>query len=106
MQPSCLNKHGQLSRKSAVANQSVGFTSLLKCVFYLRCVTHNGVGLQFKCVLTDNPPSPGEAGHITKVYAPLPFSNSGVGSFTSNKNQISESAVRWDLRFFVLIRED
>ena len=37
---------------------------------------------------------------------PLLFSKSGVGSFTSHKNQISESAVRRDLRFFVLIRED
>ena len=31
---------------------------------------------------------------------PLLFSNSGVGSFTSHKNQISASAVRRDLRFF------
>ena len=30
-------------------------------------------------------------------------SNSGMGSFTSQKDQISESAVRRDLRFFVLI---
>ena len=37
---------------------------------------------------------------------PLLFSNSGMGSFSSHKNQISESAVRRDLRFFVLIRED
>ena len=37
---------------------------------------------------------------------PLLFSNSGVGSFTSHKNQISVSAVRRDLRFFLLIRED
>ena len=36
----------------------------------------------------------------------LLFSNSGVGSFTSHKNQISVSAVRRDLRFFVLIWED
>ena len=36
---------------------------------------------------------------------PLLFSNSDVGSFTSYKNQISASAVRRDLRFFVLIRE-
>ena len=35
---------------------------------------------------------------------PLLFSN-GVGSFTSHKNQISESAVRPGLQFFVLIRE-
>ena len=31
---------------------------------------------------------------------PLLFSNSGVGSFTSHKNQISVSSVRRDLRFF------
>ena len=37
---------------------------------------------------------------------PLLFSNSGVGSFTSLKNQISVSAVRRGLRFFILIRED
>ena len=36
---------------------------------------------------------------------PLLFLNGGVGSFTSHKNQISESAVRWDLWFFVLIFE-
>ena len=36
---------------------------------------------------------------------PLLFSNSGVGSFTSYKNQISASVVRRELRFFVLIRE-
>ena len=34
----------------------------------------------------------------------LLFLNSGVGSITSLKNQISESAVREDLWFFVLIR--
>ena len=37
---------------------------------------------------------------------PLLFSNSGVGSFTSHKNQFSVIAVRPDLRFFFLIRED
>ena len=37
---------------------------------------------------------------------PLLFSNTDVGSFTSHKNQVSVSAVRRDLRFFVLIRED
>ena len=36
----------------------------------------------------------------------LLFSNSGVGSFTSHKNQMSVSAGRRDLRFFVLTRED
>ena len=33
-----------------------------------------------------NPPSPEKVGHTTRVD-PLPFSNSGVGSFKSHKNQ-------------------
>ena len=37
------------------------------------CGTHNRAGLQFKCVLTDNPPSPGEVGHTTGVYVPYSF---------------------------------
>ena len=41
-----------------------------------------------------------------KGLRPLVFSNSSVGSFTSHKNQTSESAVRRDLQLFVLIRED
>ena len=62
------------------------------------CGTHNRAGLQFKCVLADNPPSPGEVGQTSRVYIPY----SGVGSFMSHENQISESAVRKDLhvRFF------
>ena len=36
----------------------------------------------------------------------LLFLNSGVGSFMSHKNQISESAVTRDLRFSVLVGED
>ena len=43
--------------------------------------------------------------HNTGVYVLL-FSNSDVGSFKSHKNQISVSAVRQDLRFFILIPED
>ena len=39
-------------------------------------------------------------------YTLLLYSNSGVISFTSLKNQISESAVRRDLWFFILVRED
>ena len=69
------------------------------------CGTHNRAGLQlFKCVLADNPPSPGEVGHTSRVYIPY----SGVGSFMSHENQISESAVRQNLhvRFLVLIQED
>ena len=37
---------------------------------------------------------------------PLFSTNSSVGSFTSHKNQNSARAVRWGLRFFVLIQED
>ena len=36
----------------------------------------------------------------------LLFLNSGVGSFMSHKNQISESAVRRDLLFSVFVGED
>ena len=54
-----------------------------------------GARLQFKCVLADNAPSPGEAGHTTWVYVPYSFQTVySVGSFTSHKNQISES--EWD----------
>ena len=60
---------------------------------------------KLRSLLPDNPPSPGEVGHTTGVYFPSSFSNSGVGSFTSHKNQISESAVRRDLRLFVLIEK-
>ena len=37
------------------------------------CGTHNRAGFQFKCVLTDNRPSPGEAGHTTGAYVPYSF---------------------------------
>ena len=58
-------------------------------------------------LLTDNTPRPGKVDHTTEgVHLLLFFSNSGVGTFTSHKNQVSASAVRRDLRFFVLIRED
>ena len=57
-----------------------------------------------RSLLTDNPPSSGKVGQPTGVdYLPSLFSNSGVGSFTSHKNQINESAVRLDLWFFNLI---
>ena len=51
--------------------------------------------LQFKCVLTDNPPSPEEVDYTTGLYIGLLFSKSGVNSF--------RFYVRRDLRFFVLI---
>ena len=45
--------------------------------------------------------------HPAQGLRPLLFSNRGsVGSFTSHKNQTSESAVRRGLRFFFLIWED
>ena len=89
----------QVSRK----NRSPTSACFAKMTIYLItstiwCGTHNRGGLQLKRVLSDNPPTPG--------LRPLLFSNSGGGSFTFHKNRISESAVRRDLRFFVLIRED
>ena len=49
---------------------------------------------------------PGKGWSHHKGLRPLVFSDSGVGSFRSQKNQTSESAVRRDLQLFVLIRED
>ena len=46
----------------------------------------------------------GEGWPQRRGLRPLLFS--GVGFFTSHKNQISVSAVRRDVRFFILIRED
>ena len=43
-----------------------------------------------RSLLTDNPPSLGKVGHTTGVY---------VLSFTSHKNQLSETAMRQDIRF-------
>ena len=37
------------------------------------CGAHNRARLQFKCVLKDNPLSPGEVGHTTAVYDPYSF---------------------------------
>ena len=39
-------------------------------------------------------------------YTLLLYLNSGVISFTSLKNQIDDGAVRQDLQFFILVRED
>ena len=52
------------------------------------------------------PPQPRRGWPHHRGLRPLLFSNSSVGSFTSHENQISESAVRRDLRFFVLIRKE
>ena len=52
------------------------------------------------------PTQPREGWPYHRGLRPLLFSKNGFGSFTSYKNQISESAVKRDLRFFVLIREE
>ena len=45
--------------------------------------------------------------YITGVYAPYSLrTEQQYGFFTSHKNQNSERAVRWGLRFFVLIQDD
>ena len=67
--------------------------------------THNRARLQFKCVLADNPPSPGEVYYTTGVYVPTLFEQC-CGFFYVPQEQISKSAERWDLRFLVLIQED
>ena len=60
--------------------------------------THNRAGLQFKCVLTDNPPGPGEVDYTTGVYVPYSFRIVvWVLLRPTRTNQISESAVRRDL---------
>ena len=50
-----------------------GFQQLLKCLHHLItstiwCITHNRAGLQFMCVLTNDPTSPGKVGDTTEVY--------------------------------------
>ena len=60
------------------------------------CRTRNRAGLQFKCVVTDNPPRPGEVDHTTEVYV---FAH-WCWFFYVPQEQISESAMRRDLRFF------
>ena len=70
--------------------------------------TPEGGSRGYPCIkisLANNPPSPGKVGHTPGSTSQI-FSNSGVGSFKSHKSQISESAVRRGLRFFVLIQED
>ena len=74
-------------------------TGCPSCSIYLTtstiwCGRHNRAGLQFKCVLTDNPPSPGEGWPHHRSLRPLLFSNSGVGSFTSYKKK--SVRVLWD----------
>ena len=57
-------------------------------------------------LLTDNPPSPGKVGPTTGLYVPYSFRTVVWVLYVPHKNQITESAVRWDLRFLVLILED
>ena len=50
-----------------------GCQQLLKCLHNLItstiwCITHNRAGLQFMCVLTNDPTSPGKVGDTTEVY--------------------------------------
>ena len=66
--------------------------------------THNRARLHQECPLQIT--HPGQERLAKPLGSMSPNSNSGVGSFTSPKDQISESSVRRDLRFFVLIQED
>ena len=50
-------------------------------------------------------PQPVKVDHTTGVYDPYCF-RIVMGVLYVPQEQISESAVRWDLRFLVLIRED
>ena len=62
----------------------------------------------FRTVLRYHPPSPGKFGRTKSgVYVPSSFGTVvWVLLHPTIKNQISESAVRQNLRFFVLVRED
>ena len=65
-------------RQSSRTVMQINATGCPSCSVYLTtstiwCGTYNRAGLQFKCVLTDNPPSPGEVDHITGVYVPYSF---------------------------------
>ena len=65
-------------RSTEVNDRDVNATGCPSCSIYLTtstiwCRTHNRAWLQFKCVLTDNPPSPGEADHTSGVYVPYYF---------------------------------
>ena len=47
------------------------FLYLITSTIY--CGIHNRAGLQLKCVLTDNPPSPGEVDYTNGIYVPYSF---------------------------------
>ena len=94
----CEKSLADFHMKSITSSRLFIYLFIYSLLPHIRYGKHNTAGLQFKCFLTDNPPSPAHRGP-----RPLLFSNSSVGSFTSHKNQISESTVRRDLRFLVLI---
>ena len=75
----------------------------LHCLQVAIATLKGGIAI-LRSLLTDNSTSPGKVCHPTGVYmdmyVPSLFSNSGVGSFTSHKNQISESVVNLDLYGF------
>ena len=58
-----------------------------------------------RSLLTDNPLRLVKVGHTIRVYVPHSFWTLVGVLLQSNKNQIRESAVWEDLRFFVLTRE-
>ena len=67
-------------RHTSVTVIVFGLLMYLCFMFFLKlitstiwCGTCNRAGLQFKCVLTDNPPIPGEVVHTTRVFVPYSF---------------------------------
>ena len=60
------------------------------------CRTHNRAGLQFKCVVTDYPPTPVVWSTSPGLYVFAQW----CWFFYVPQEQISESALRRDLRFF------
>ena len=90
---------GCLSSFSAVSHNEVPVLFIYSITSTIWCRTHNRAGLQL-------PIQPRRGWPHSPSLRPLLFSDSGVGSFTSHKNQISQSTVTRDLRFFVLIRKD
>ena len=97
----------------------IGFTHeyvLLSCHFYIHTLftgSHHSILRHLKddhevipiltSLLTLSHPAQERLATLRGSIRPYPLR---VGFFTSHKNQISESAVRRDLRFFFLIRED
>ena len=61
--------------------------------------THNREGLQFMFSVSLQITRPAQERLVTPPSTSLLFSNSGAGTFTSHKNQISEISVRRDLLY-------